>query len=129
MKLETRSPPQKSTNFSRQLLLPQDLLAIGLRMQAGNLSAPVNYNVHYDEGRAPTLANSTVPDTILQNSAAGWTLDVGDLDVGDTLQMTSFTGVAWLTAIRQPDSAYGSYPTHFVCRFTGTPRTSTATSS
>src|SRR6185369_4851123 len=27
----------------------------------------------------------------------------------------------WLTAVRQPDSAYGNYPTHFVCRFSGTP--------
>ena len=87
----------------------------------GNTAAPLTMRVHYDENRAPALASSNIPDTLLQNQAVALTVDLGDPDLGDSVLTVSSTIPAWLTLTEKADTSSGAFAAHRIYTLSGNP--------
>lgn len=87
----------------------------------GIVSAPLTKIVTYTENRAPEMAASTVPDSALQNQTVAWTLELGDLDLSDSVLTVSPALPAWLAMTEKADTAKGLYAARRVYSFTGKP--------
>ncbi|MDQ3003661.1 MAG: fibronectin type III domain-containing protein, partial [Fibrobacterota bacterium] len=88
---------------------------------AGNMSAPLSMDVHYDENRLPALAFTNLKDTVMQNDSISWKLDFGDMDAGDSLILVSLIAPAWLTVAPGADSSYPPWALHKIPTLKGRP--------
>ena len=88
----------------------------------GNVSAPVVKRVRYDSNRAPSVAASNLADTVAQNQQVSWTLDLGDLDLGDTVKTVTAAIPAWLAKTEAPDTARNGFAAHRIYALSGKPR-------
>jgi hypothetical protein len=87
----------------------------------GNASAAATIRVRYDANRAPVLASDNLADSVPQNQPIAWTLDLGDLDLGDTVRTVTATIPSWIAKTETPDTARNGFAAHRVYALSGKP--------
>ena len=116
------------TDSSFNMLMPSGALDSGFYVfniyakdKLGNSSTVMTRRVRYEANRTPSLFSSTIPDTMLQNQILSMKVDIGDLDIADSVVTVSTSYPPWLTLTEKPDTASGAFAAHRIYTLTGTP--------
>ncbi len=125
----TADTAKLSTDSLFSISIPGSAMATGYyriivfaRDRVGNFSAPMSFRFFFQDNRTPQLSSSDIRDSILQNQAVDWIVDLGDMDPGDSLATVSASLPPWITATERTDSARDGFAEHRMYRMKGMPQ-------